>query len=77
MLAGWRGRDDSSENCLREKSNFACRFKLICAVPPSRKNIYISYFRKLWLSLPVPRRAEGRIAIVTNVGRNAVDVDVP
>jgi hypothetical protein len=44
---------------------------------PARKNILVSYFRNPWFALAVPRRHKGRIAIVTDVVRNAVDGSVP
>jgi hypothetical protein len=43
---------------------------------PQPKNIYLSFLRKSCFPPPIPRRCEGRIAIVTDVVRNAVDADV-
>jgi hypothetical protein len=43
-------------------------------VQPSRKKYSASPFAKISsISAAVPARQEGRIAIVTNVGRNAMD----
>jgi hypothetical protein len=42
-----------------------------------RENECLLFFRKLCSPSPVSRRHEGRIAIVTNVVRTAVDADVP
>ena len=36
---------------------------------PSAKNIPLPFFRKIWSSLAIPPPHEGRIAIVTDVGR--------
>jgi hypothetical protein len=49
-----------------------------CRVQDLRaKNNSLSLFRKICFPSPVPRRCEGRIAIVTNVVRDAVDGDGP
>jgi len=37
------------------------------------KNILIPFFGNVWFSPAIPPRYEGRIAIVTNVGWDAVD----
>jgi hypothetical protein len=36
------------------------------------KNIFVSFFQKMWLPAVIPPRQEGRFAIVTDVGRGAV-----
>jgi hypothetical protein len=55
-----------------EKSNFASRFNLIGSSSPKVKNIPLPVFRKCgWV--PPSHLAKGRIAIVTNVGWDAVD----
>ena len=58
---------------VRVESNFAKRFKLIGRSRCAHKNISLSLFPKLCFNPPVPHRHKGRIAIVTNVARNAVD----
>jgi hypothetical protein len=61
---------------MRLNSNFVNRFKLIWVVGSLCTNILLSENQKL-CSLPaVPPRQEGRFAVVTNVGRDAVDAVV-
>ena len=68
------GRLQEGPRRLRVWPNFPNRFKLICPVQSSRKKI-IRFTsdpnHRLIHSHPVP--TEGRFAIVTNVGRDAVD----
>src|SRR5262249_45215256 len=59
----------------RGEAFFASRFKPIGHSRDARKNNYLSSFRNSCFRPPVPRRQKGRIAIVTNVARNAVDAD--
>ena len=40
---------------------------------PRAKNVLLTFFGKLWFALAIPPCQEGRLAIVTNVGRDAVD----
>jgi hypothetical protein len=45
---------------------------------PLRKNISSSHETQITSLIPaIPSRSEGRFAIVTNAGWDAVDVDVP
>ena len=40
---------------------------------PRAKNILLPFFGNMWFVLAIPPCQEGRLAIVTNVGRDAVD----
>src|SRR5664279_6271066 len=48
-------------------------FRGFLSIPPL-KNIRLLFFGKLWFTLAIPPCQKGRIAIVTNVGWDAVDV---
>jgi len=62
------GSPETRRNRVREKSNFASRFKLIWGVQPwPRKYFYLRKSEIVYLFLrPAPH--EGRFAIVTDVG---------
>jgi hypothetical protein len=62
---------------VRAKSNFVKPLNRLARSRRSSKNISVSFLKKLVFAVGVPHRQKGRIAIVTNVERNAVDVDVP
>ena len=69
---------DSKAACrhkrVRLKSNFFCHLKLFLPVQPFRKKYFASPFgRNSFIDSSRPASSEGRIAIVTNVGRDAVD----
>jgi hypothetical protein len=71
----WQGRHPCPD--LRVQRNFLKRIKLILAVqsPPQKKFLFApdpNHFRYLCRLVP----PEGRLAIVTDAGRDAVDVDV-
>src|SRR5215216_6677314 len=61
-----------------DETNFSNPISVICPVQPSPQK-YTSSLRPQITptSQPVPARQEGRIAIVTDVGRNAVDAAAP
>ena len=60
---------------MRQKSDLLKRFKLICPVQ-SRRNKYNSFLPTQITGLCVPSHPmEGRIAIVTDAGWDAVDAD--
>jgi hypothetical protein len=63
---------------MRDCANYLNAIKLICPVQPSLQK-YTSSLRPQIspTTSPVPARQEGRIAIVTDVGRNAVDAAAP
>ena len=65
-------RASTAPNRLRQKANFVCGFKLIGISSPWPKNIC---FRKseIVVSSAHPAPTRGALAIVTNVGRDAVD----
>jgi hypothetical protein len=64
---------DPSYECQTGKSFFFyCRLNLYCPVLP-RKIFLLRFFRIYDLLPHIPHRHKGRIAIVTNVERNAVD----
>ena len=64
-------RPSTAPNRLRQKANFVSGFKLIWVFSLGLK-ILLSENRKLWYLPPVPPE-RGALAIVTNVGRDAVD----
>ena len=60
------------------RTNFLNPINLICPVQPSPRKYTSSRRPQITrTSQPVPARQEGRIAIVTDVGRNAVDAAAP
>ena len=65
-----------ARNRLRLKANFASGIKLIRISSPGLK-ILLSENRKLWYLPPIPPRQEGRSRSSRNVGRDAMDVEVP
>src|SRR5664279_814331 len=66
-------RPTGTPECLREKINFACRLNMIWFVHAAGSYILLPFFRIVWFALAIPPCQEGRIAIVTNVGWDAVD----
>jgi hypothetical protein len=69
-----RTRPQTAPKRVRAKSEFRELIQLIWVVSSPRTNILLSEYQKCVFS--VPPRQEGRFAVVTNVGRNAVDVMV-
>jgi hypothetical protein len=63
---------------MRDETNFSNPISVICPVQPSPQKYTSSPHHQITpTSPPVPARQEGRIAIVTDVGRNAVDAAAP
>jgi len=59
---------------LRAKPDFLNRFKLFLPVQPSSQKYFHSLLTQITcISHAVPSHTEGRLAIVTNAGRDAVD----
>jgi hypothetical protein len=59
---------------LRRKSNFSLRIKLICLVQSCLQRYSTSFFAQItFTTAAIPLLHKGRFAIVTNVGRDAVD----
>jgi hypothetical protein len=64
----------NQQNCPTGKSLPICRNR----VKPQNKKIFrFSRSANSGISIAIPSREEGRIMIVTNVGRGAVDAEVP
>ena len=63
---------------MRDETNFLNPIKVICPVQRPLQKYTSSRFPQISPTTPpVPARQEGRIAIVTDVGRNAVDAAAP
>jgi hypothetical protein len=63
---------------MRVRPNFLNPINVICPVQLSLQKYISSRCPQISpTSQPVPARQEGRIAIVTDVGRNAVDAAAP
>jgi hypothetical protein len=63
---------------MRDETNFLNPINVICPVQPSLQKYTSSRRPQISPTTPpVPARQEGRIAIVTDVGRNAVDAAAP
>jgi hypothetical protein len=63
---------------MRDETNFSNPISVICPVQPSSQKYTASPRPQITpTNQPVPARQEGRIAIVTDVGRNAVDAAAP
>ena len=63
-----RRRSQTALKCVRAKTNFVSRFKLIRVVSWPRANISLSEKQKLCILPAVPFPQEGRFAVVTDVG---------
>ena len=66
-------RPDGHTETACAKINFACRINVIWPVQSPRQKIMLPFFRKMWFVLAILPCQEGRLAIVTNVGWDAVD----
>ena len=72
---GKAGHDELVRGGLRAQRNLFNHFKLICPVQSLLKKYFASRLTQIrCISLPVSFPLEGRIAIVTDVERDAVDV---
>jgi hypothetical protein len=69
-------RPSAARNRVRLKTNFLSGFKLIWGVQSCLK-IFLSENQKWWYLAHIPPRQEGRLAIVTNARRDAMDAEVP
>ena len=68
----------NAHKAISVRTNFPNPINLICPVQPSPRKYTSSRGPQISrTSPPVPARQEGRIAIVTDVGRNAVDAAAP
>jgi hypothetical protein len=66
--------DNRTEKTVREKCNLLSRFNLIWVVQsPLAKIFRFPFTPNQWLFRAVSTREEGRIAIVTDAGRDVVD----
>jgi hypothetical protein len=59
------------------KRNFLKRINVIWAVQPHLQKYFRSRLTQITSQLPLSRPKEGRIAIVTDAGRDAVDAAAP
>jgi hypothetical protein len=63
---------------MRDETKFLNPINVICPVQPALQKYTSSRRPQISPTTPlVPARQEGRIAIVTDVGRNAVDAAAP